>query len=128
MFDGAFAEFVIQLIGPTLALAIAGAMIAVVRTRTNTQRIEVLEADMTKLETLPTDIAALRASVEARLASDNEAFKRNDFDHNEIKRALVENRREFKDLRQELLDEIRRMNGHIPERRLTGSKEPDVAG
>jgi len=119
MFDGAFAEFVIQLIGPTLALAIAGAMIAVVRTRTNTQRIEVLEADMNKLETLPTDIAALRASVEARLFSDNESFKRNDFDHNEIKRALVENRKEFKELRTELLGEIRRMNGHVQEVKAT---------
>ena len=107
--NGTFAEFGIQLVGPTLALTTGGAMVAVVRTRTNTQRIEVLEQSMTKLETLPTDIAKLEVAVKARETIESEAFKRNEIDHQDIKISLRESRSEMKRLRQELLDEIRLM-------------------
>ncbi len=79
-------------------------MLAVTRTRTNTQRIEVLEGQMEKLNSLPTEIATLRASVEARLVAESAAFKRNDDDHREIKRSLLSTHEEMKQLRSELLN------------------------
>jgi hypothetical protein len=102
------AHTVIELIGPTLAMAIGGMAWGLIRTHLNKQRIDQLEVQMASLSELPSQLSALVAEVRARLASDSEAFTRNDQAHISILAEQKEQRKELTALRRELLDEIRR--------------------
>jgi hypothetical protein len=102
---------VIELIGPTLGVVVAVMAWGLVRTHLNKQRIGQLEGQMEGLTALQTQFASLCSEMRARFINDTEAFKRNYQDHDDIKKEQQITRDELKETRQELLREIRHING-----------------
>jgi hypothetical protein len=80
---------VIYAAGPSLLLALTSAGLAMIRTRTNSIRIQNLEMQMCALLELPASISALEAGATAERRQASEEREENREDHTEIKNLIV---------------------------------------
>ncbi len=101
--------------GPLLVLFGTAAGLAVIRTRTNAQRIGVLESDMKELQDCCAKIPIIDERCQVRCRTDQERADRNDKAHERIEATMGEDKREWKlaltELKDDLIREFHESNG-----------------
>ena len=94
----------VQLLGPTLAIAIGVAITAIVQVRTQGNEIKSIKEKQGEFSNVGIDMAKLSEKLAARLLYDAKNFERNDLDHDRLKKMID-------DFRKDAIERLRRLNG-----------------
>lgn len=105
----------IAMTGPLLVAFFVAASVAMVRSRLNTQRIETLSEAVAEMAGFAAKLEVINERCTTRCQTDKESRNRNDQAHVRLENSVAETRQEFRDLvaelKKELLNEIREVNG-----------------